>query len=331
MGAFFLVSGLLSAASLKRAIGRANRLDKGSRTDTCWSFFKGKLLRLGLPAAVYTLFGHALTLAAGKSEPFTWSFYKSYVANWIATPGVRGPAWYCALALIFDGLFAAHTALDLPTPHIGRYAPPAIFAALPVCSFLWRRICPLGWNFTPLGLDAAYLPQYILAYATGIFLSYNPQLLVPPSPHSQTHAQTSKWRTSPLPALGLYLAGAAFLATLPATRSAVRDPTRIFGWNPVAFMFCIWNELGFAALTHSALWLAHFCTDPSPQRKRILPRLAYGAFLVHSPITTFIPVQLRELQLPPVAKVVVVGSICTALSFAVSALLVGVPGIQQVI
>lgn len=330
MGAFFVISGYLSAASLKRALSKANRLGERSRANACWTFFKNKLLRLGLPTAVYSLLGHAMTLAFARDQPFTWAFYKSYLADWIAKPGVRGPAWYCALALIFDGLFAAHTTLELPSLPVARFTPPLILAATPIFSFLWRRVCPLGWNFTPLGLHAAYLPQYIVAYFTGIFLSSNSHLVFPP-PGAPPPSSRTKWWTSPLPALGLHVAYTGFLLTSALTRGVARDPSPLYGWNKIAFLFCVWNELGFAALTHCVLRLAYLWTDPAPRRPRVLPRLAYGAFLVHSTICTAIPVRLRDLQLSPVSKTLVVGSLCTALSFLASALLVRLPGVRQVI
>ncbi|KZV97342.1 hypothetical protein EXIGLDRAFT_747120 [Exidia glandulosa HHB12029] len=328
MGAFFVVSGYLSAQSLKRSLSRANRLGEHTRSRACWTFFKGKLLRLGLPTLVYTLFGHALTLAAARGQPFTLDFYKAYLTDWLANPGVRGPPWYCALALIFDGLFAAHSSLELPSLPVYRYTPPLMLALLPVVSFFWRRVSPLGWNFTPLGLHSAFLPQYIIAYATGIFLSGHSHLVFPDKA-SQT--PRTKWWTSPLPAVGLYAAFTAFLLTYGPTRAVLRDPTPLFGLNYVAFLYCVWNEIGFVALTHSVMRIAHLWTDPTPRGGRVLPRLAYGAFLVHSTVCTFIPSAMREIQLPPVTKTVVVGSLCTALSFCLSALLVRIPGVRNVI
>lgn len=136
------------------------------------------------------------------------------------------------------------------------FTPPLLLAATPICTFLWRRICPLGWYFTPLGLQPAYLPQYILAYFTGIFLSSNPHLVFPP-PDAPPQSSRTKWWTSPLPALGAYAAYTSVLLASPVMRGVVRDPSPLYGSNKVAFLFCIWNELGFAALTHTILRLAH--------------------------------------------------------------------------
>ncbi|EJD36066.1 hypothetical protein AURDEDRAFT_188465 [Auricularia subglabra TFB-10046 SS5] len=319
MSTFFVISGYLSSASIRRAVAKANRLGQDRARVYC-SFFKGKLLRLGVPAVVYSVFGHALTLAFAKNERFTWAFYKAYLSELRAAPGIRGPPWYCALLLIFDGIFAAHSALGLPALPVTRYTPPVLYALLPVFDMFWRRVAPLGWNFTPLGLHAAFLPRYTLSYFAGIFLNSNPQLVFPTE---------SSWRTSPLPALALFLGYSAVL--FPLTRHVLRDSSVLFGENRVAFAYIVFHELGFAALTHCALRAAHWCTDPAPRRPRVLPRLAYGAFLVHATLCTLVPVQLRDLQLGPLAKTAVVGSVCTAFSFMLSAVLVRLPVVKNII
>ncbi|KZV97338.1 hypothetical protein EXIGLDRAFT_703666 [Exidia glandulosa HHB12029] len=328
MAAFFVISGYFSAASLKRVLSRAQRTGQ-NRACAAWDYFKKRLLRLGLPSVVYTLVFHAMALAFARGERFDWTFYKSYLAEQRAWPGIRGPLWYCATTLVFDAVYALHAALNLPALPVGRFTPPILLFAEPIFSYVWRQAFPLGSAVVALGMSPAYLPQYTLAYFTGVFLSERPQLLFPPHP--------SKW-TSPLPGLALFATYSAFAFRHAPTLALLSDASPLFKrwqWDSAALVYSIWNELGFAALTHlcvrgAQMWSEMF-DDPNNSGQGRLARLAFGAYIVHGPLCTLIPYQLRWLALPPIPKTVFVGTLCTVASYIGSALLMQIPGASKVL
>lgn len=328
MAAFFVISGFFSAASLKRILARANRTGE-SRAQAAWTYFTRRLIRLGVPSVLYTMIGHALAIAFARGERFDWTFYKSYLAEQSARPGVRGPLWYCATTLVFDLVYALHTALDLPALPVGRYTPPMLLLAEPLFSFVWRQAFPLGSAVVALGMSPAFLPQYTLAYFTGVFLSARPHLLFPP--------RASAW-TSPLPALALFGAYTAFALAHAPTRALLADASPLYDrwtWRPAALVYSVWNELGFAALTHLCVRGAQLWSDAfdsgGADGQGALARLAFGAYIVHGPLCTLIPAKLRWLALPPVAKTAVVGTLCTVASYFGSAVLLQIPGAGKVL
>ncbi|EJD41325.1 hypothetical protein AURDEDRAFT_115453 [Auricularia subglabra TFB-10046 SS5] len=331
MAAFFIISGYFSSVSLKRILAKARKAGQG-RADAGWSFFKRRLLRLGVPSILYTLIGHTLALAWARGETPNLHFFKSYLAEQRASPGVRGPLWYCATTLAFDALYALHAALGLPDLPIGRYTPPLLLLSEPLFSFVWRQVFPLGSAFVPLGMSPAYLPQYLLAYFVGVFLSERPHLMFPPS---DTPAADRKW-TSPVPALGLFAAWSAFALSHAPTRALLSDASPLYArwsWGAAALVYAIWNELGFAALTHATMRGAQLWSDAlrGGAAQGTLARLAFGAYLVHGPICTLVPANMRGLELAPVPKTLVVGTICTALSFLGAAGLLRIPGASKIV
>ena len=329
MGAFFLCSGYVTAQSLDRSLSNANTAGR-TRRSAIRSFLRGRALRLVVPAVAYTVFAEPLTRALAAGKPLTWEFFKTYL---LSIRGIQGPAWFMATAFVFDSVQSAYTALDRPLVHISRYTPPLVLAALPIFKFFWARLFPLGSHIPLLHLHGAYAPQYALAYATGVWLSSNPQLI-----SSNLLNARSKWRASPSPALSLWLAYTLLLLALPLTRAVMYDPSPLFeGGNIQSLMYGIWNDLGFAALTHGALRVAELFTDDRrfPQgenrKPRVFPKLAYGAFLVHPVILTGLAVKLRGVELGPIVKTLVVGTLSTVASFVVSAGLNRVPYIRNVV
>ncbi|KAH7107910.1 hypothetical protein BKA62DRAFT_298 [Auriculariales sp. MPI-PUGE-AT-0066] len=322
MGCFFLISGFFSAKSLSMTISKGR-----TRRSAILQHLRGRLLRLGLPAAFFTLVMYPATLAIGIGKPITVDAYLTFLKG---LRGVRGGAWWLSTALLFDTIFATYNGLGLPAIPVSRYLPPLTLAALPLMAWLWSSAFPFGTHIDPIHVHAPCLPQYLVAYFTGTWLSSNPQFIA-----SRMLPKEARWRNSPLPALVLWLAYGVLLFKLPLTRSLLRDTTPLFvGGNLTSLLFGIWTELGFATLSHCAIRVAELVTRDRRRtvaKQSILPRLAYGAFLVHAILLCGIAVNLRSLRLSPVAKTLLVGSLATVASFAVSAVLTRFPGLRNII
>ncbi|EJD34965.1 hypothetical protein AURDEDRAFT_130877 [Auricularia subglabra TFB-10046 SS5] len=61
-----------------------------------------------------------------------------------------------------------------------------------------------------------------------------------------------------------------------------------------------------------------------------LAHLAFGVYLVHGPTSTLVPAKMRGLELAPVPKTLVVGTICKSLSFLGAAGLLRIPGDNKI-
>jgi surface polysaccharide O-acyltransferase-like enzyme len=62
-----------------------------------------------------------------------------------------------------------------------------------------------------------------------------------------------------------------------------------------------------------------------------LGRRAYGVFVIHPPILVAVSLAWREIAAPPLLKVVVTGTVATALCFVLADLLLRVPFLRRVL
>ena len=247
MGSFFFLSGYFSARVWKK---------KGTA-----AFLQRKWVKLGIPAVVYTILAEPIQIAllmAYADQKLGFGIFPSY---WRQLRGLRGPVWYCALALIFDIIYAF-----LPTlPDISSLGLLPILVLEIAASFLIRLWYPVGTTIQLLNLQPAYLPQYISCYALGASLQS------PTPPFTETARNN------------LMAASIASFASILVLYSPAPYPDQIAslfgGPNLLAFAYAVWNETTGYLLGN--LILRVFITNKWLNRRWGIARAAYAAFLLH--------------------------------------------------
>ncbi len=155
MALFFLISGLLTHGSLER---------KGPNR-----FVSDRLLRLGVPFAVYTIVVWPL-LEYSLFGPFIhWGFWKS-VTN--TDPVLdNGPMWFVGVLLLFSIALAAWSRVFPPSPPSDgplRWRHLVMLAlAIGVTSFVVRLVLPVDSN-QPLNVHLWGWPEYVAMFGLGI-------------------------------------------------------------------------------------------------------------------------------------------------------------------
>jgi glucans biosynthesis protein C len=165
------------------------------------------------------------------------------------------------------------------------------------CSFTIRLVYPVGRSWTPLGLQLAYLPQYVLAYCGGHFSVVSDDLFVLiPFQYDTRNALRKLFRSL---MLSLFSLG---LLTVIEEKLMGIDTERLIqltagGLNFPALFYAIWNEMGFALIGFALL--AAFVQNgdfPWTYGKLWLPRYSYAAFLLHPPVSVGIELALESLM-----------------------------------
>jgi acyltransferase-like protein len=310
MGLFFLMSGLVTPGSLAR---------KGARL-----FARDRLIRLGAPLLVWTLFLWpgaiwAAHLAAGD----TYSFWSQLTRQ---DPILdTGPMWFAEVLLIYSLAYAAW--LSWRDRRIGKHATGAVAArprrisgraltalaaGISVATVLVRLVFPAGSN--QIGQSHLWQwPQFLAMFGLG------------------TVATQRRW-LDPVPdgirsgcgraALGGLVAFFALAATMAATGT---DGDLLFerGWH--------WPSLTLAAIegplaVGASVWLLalaqrHLNRAPGA-RTRLLARSAYAAFLLQGVVLMGLMIALRPVGVPAEIKALAVAGLGVASSFALAAALV---------
>ncbi|OIW26907.1 hypothetical protein CONLIGDRAFT_717103 [Coniochaeta ligniaria NRRL 30616] len=316
LGQFFWLSGNLTAASLS----------KGSWRE----FVKSKLLRLGLPALLYSVFLEPLQAVALRPRFLEGGLRANLRDYWRAvrdfkgwlTPGA-GTVWYTMTLLIFDlstlvlqrcfRLFGSGRSKSAEFSRMARlYGQLCRWGWLVVAGsrFLVSTRFPFGYELPVVNVQPYYLPQHIYAYVLGYMAFY----LGKPRMTSLYDRQSG-----PLGKLSMAKASAISLAALPivfipsilrARRAANKKsekskdtvtPTddtglQLSGWTADAALFALWNEFTFSTVgpAFMSLWERNY---NQPGKRRLWsPRHAYAAYLLHSPISWFVGQGLHTLM-----------------------------------
>jgi glucans biosynthesis protein C len=357
MGMFFILSGRFTRQGLSR------------RRQGNIAFIRSRLLRLALPAVVYTLLaepalkcmaqlGNAArpdTLRRRKVSTIFWEY-------WTHLDGIRGPVWYLAVVVIFDVVtvliddssYSKYLA-PLQTLSRKRFDILILWAADIVASFAVRLIYPVDWIFKALNLQVAFLPQYVLAYAWGQTSATHQDLFVlaPFSPFGRPLLNLAISIFASVFGLGAVL-GVDLLSALSFDEAMA---SLLGGLNLPALLYAIWNELSFAMIAPALFRVFADHADSPPylsvplrirgtKSRILLARYSYAAFLVHTLVSLGVELLVEAASgcsagnghtgvhaaVGPVMMTALVGTINVLLSWIAGwALVEFVPGVGRVV
>jgi Acyltransferase family len=310
MGLFFLISGLVTPGSVSR---------KGPRT-----FARDRLLRLGLPLAVWALIIWpgaiwAVHLAVGETHSFWWQLV--HLDPVLDT----GPMWFVEVLLIYSLAYVAwrqwrrhRAAAEDPSAASDRSAPlsgrtlVALAAGISVATVLVRPVFPAASG--QIGQSHLWQwPQFVAMFGLGIVAAQRGWL--DPVPDRIR-------RGCGFAALGGL---AAFLITAGVMAAVGVDGGVLFEHG------VHWAPLTLAAIegplaVGTSVWLLGFAQRRLNRRPgplgRAMARSAYGAFLLQVVVLIALMIALRPVDVPAEVKAPAVAGLGVAGSFALAWVLV---------
>jgi glucan biosynthesis protein C len=154
-----------------------------------------------VPTLVYSLVAEGVVksiIACYTDSSTSSKVWKEFEAGVVGVRGVKGPVWYCALLLIFDTIYtitcsshfesrsldrtrtSANTVASDPKSkapnvsspkHISTWVVLVALCFTATVEFCIRCVWDIGRIFEPLNLNIGYVPQYVLYYVAGIYVS----------------------------------------------------------------------------------------------------------------------------------------------------------------
>jgi len=355
MGLFFWISGRMSAQSLARTSPGV--------------FARSKILRLGVPAVVYSIVAAPLTEVILLPKWEASAIAACIRRGWETFNGIRGPVWYTATLLVFDLVTAAVTAcggLGRVLPHWLTYDRLSRWGWLGAAlgSFVVRMWWPVtGNDRTPIiGGRPGHTSQYIYAYTLGL-LAYHEGKARMQSPFESTAGKTAAGESSAYPrsrvwsvtkasAVSLTAMFLCFTPELLHLRSGQIKDTGIIreylgGWNIKSLLYATWNEFSFVIVGPALMSLFQRRYSSPATSKLFSTRYSYAAFIVHAPVSVAVMAAVDSVLCPgrqarawmdntvwklagPVMMTAVVGMMDLFASFAIGRFLVDyVPGVSS--
>ena len=317
MGLFLLISAYFVPGSYDR---------KGAGR-----FLKDRLVRLGIPLAVYCWIVRPLLLYVGlamrgdlRAPLWRW-FPRQYFRDYGIIGG--GPLWFIETLLIFSLLYVLWRILARPRP-----AQPAVEARFPgsvsiallallvgVASFLARLWRPVGWAFPPLNLQFPFFAQYVALFVVGLI------------------AYRRNWFLGLPDSVGRrWLAIAVFLILLfPVIALAggvIADDTPFLGgWHWQALAYALWESFLCLGMCIGLLYLFRRYANRQGGLARFLSRNAYTAYLIHEPVITFMALAAAGVALYPLLKFGLAALVAVPLCFGLSSLICKLPYADRVL
>jgi len=311
MSCFFFISALLMPTSYdKKGFGK---------------FMKDRLVRLGIPLAVYTLLLHPtlvygihkyLSKETGSFQHFLWIIDTKY-----AEPG---PMWFVLTLLIFETIYALYRHFSKkdyelkPEGKLPSVAQIILFIlGTGALAFAVRLFYPTGKNF--FGLQFGYFVLYIAMYALGVVANRNNWM------ERFTLRQARPWFIASLAAIPAIVV-ALLLSKTPEAMGKFSG-----GMNLSALVYAMWEPIicvGFCFFL-----LMYFKKQLNKPNKFVLVASAdsYAAYIIHPLIVVGFTFLSEQIAMPPLARLAFVLALGIPTCFFVARLIRKVPGVKRVL
>lgn len=315
MGLFLLVSAYFVPGSYDR---------KGA-----WHFFKDRLIRLGIPLAIYSWILNPVFvyLLYGRSGLSFFDYYLRVYFGENAFVG-SGPTWFIETLLIFSLIYVAWRVAtrNRPVQPVKECPFPSnrsivLFALLmSVLAFLVRIVFVVDeYNFAPLNLQLAFFAQYIALFIVGLI------------------AYRRNWLVNLPDATGrLWVRAAVFFALAWWPIMLITDaPSNIMpfkgGLHWQSFAAATWESFICVSISISLVYLFRRYLNHQGSAAMFFSRNAYTAYLIHPFILVPAALAVQSVMLYPLLKWVLVGIVVVPLCFGLGQLIRKLPYTERVL
>jgi fucose 4-O-acetylase-like acetyltransferase len=311
MGFFFLIAGYFTPASYNR---------KGPAR-----FFADRLIRLGIPLAVYGVLLDPLTnsiaRAWGRPPATAERFLPDLVHRIFTADWNNGPLWFAQALLVFSTVYLTGRAWggdqtrrpDSPPPTLSGWFLTAV--AVGGGALLIRQWVPVGKNVFQLQLG--YFSSYIFLFAIGTVA------------WQRNWFARLTWKTVRTWVVVSIVLLPALIVTVVLT--AGKHANFGGGLSFPAILYAFWEPfVAWGIIAAYLVWFRSHGNRPS-QVWEYLGARAYAVYIIHAPVLVAIGVALRGWQAPAMAKFAVVGPLACLGSLALSSLALRIPGARRVV
>ena len=312
MGFFFMLSSYFSPGSLDR---------KGARL-----FLTDRLQRLGIPILFYALVLNPLIeYVLAVFHGFEGSFWEAVREGYLSSIAV-GPTWFLEALLLFAVVYVLWRQIkpNGSARSEGRglrnWMIASIAIGLGLVTFMVRIWLPVGWWLEPIHFQLAHFPQYIVMYILGI-LAYQRDWF---SKLTDGQGQTWLWVI-----LGLILAFPLLFVTGGALEGNL-DPF-VGGWHWQSMAYSMWEQVMCMAVAVALLVWYRNRFNNQGKWGRMMSGAAYGTYVVHAPVITFLALALHGISVDMLLKFVLVAPVAVAASFLAGYLVKNLPVARDIL
>jgi fucose 4-O-acetylase-like acetyltransferase len=318
MGLFFLMGGYFSPKSLER---------KGVS-----SFWKERILRLGIPVLLYVLLINPVIyylLATSGIQPWSstlaaGSFLEYYIGNFLSLPDFVdfmtefAITWFLVVLLIFTAVYTIWRQIT-KNESIHRRIPEELripkfiylfllAIGLGILSFLVRITYPIEqW---PLGLPIGYMIQYFMMFGVGVIAVRYGWF------DHMTRHHVKIWAITIFAVIMLYF---TYFFVFVGVES---DYTLFFGGlNQEALVFALVDNIICMGMIFVLIKIFYAKFNTGGSMQKVLADNSYLVYLIHPFIVLPISLGLAPVYLSPLIKMAIVVSVSVILCYLITYLI----------
>ena len=316
MGLFLLISAYFVPGSYDR---------KGAGR-----FLKDRLIRLGIPLALYSWVINPLFWYAFSSQEIGMPFFRWFPAEYFRSGELigHGPLWFVEVLLILSLVYVvwrlvtrsrpSRPAVEARFPANGAIA---LFALLlGIAGFLVRVVFPIdGYTFKPLNLQLAFFVQYIALFVVGL-IAYRRNWLV-----GLPDKTGRLW-------LGIAALMILFWAPMMVLNGAINDDNSFRGGaNWQSLLYALWESFLCLSMCIGLIYAFRRYLNRRGKIAGFLVPNAYTAYIIHAPVITYLAFAMRDVMLYPLLKWALVALVAVPLCFGLSHLIRKLPYTDRVL
>jgi len=316
MGLFLLISAYFVPGSYDR---------KGAGR-----FLKDRLIRLGIPLALYSWVINPLFVYAFSYQDLHMPFWRFFPGVYFSGGEVigQGPLWFVEVLLIFSLVYVAWR-LVFPsrpgTPTAETRFPGngaiALFAALlGIAGFLVRLVFLMdAYTFKQLNLQLPFFAQYIALFVIGL-IAYRRNWLV-----SLPEKMGRRW-------LGIAALLILLWPPLVILGGAIENDLPFKGgWHWQSLAYALWESFLCISMCIGLIYAFRRYLNSKGRIAGFLAPNAYTAYLIHAPVITFVALAVRDITIYPLFKWALVALVAIPLCFGISSLIRKLPYTERVL
>lgn len=310
MSLLFLISGYFIPGSLAK---------KGTK-----KFLLDRTFRLGMPALLFAIFIFPICIKI-VSPDFDLHRYLHGIISFQFI-GWSGPLWFTLALLIFTigyvackrrcDVLAAKYAFKITIKNIL-----ALVLLIGMVAFAIRLIFPIGTSV--LNFQLCYFSAYIFMFLMGIFAQ------------QKNIIEKIHYRTAKIWFFASFVVGVPWWILMVYVGTAIQGGLRDMtlhkgGWNWMALSYALWESFFCVAIILGLLGIFKERFNTQNSLQKFLSTNSFGVYVFHAPILIALSVLLKNLDLAPILKFMLVTSIVLPVTFIVVYFIRKIPVLQKI-
>jgi glucan biosynthesis protein C len=293
-------------------------------------FLKDRLIRLGIPLAVYSWVINPLFIYAFFYQDIQMPFWRYYPRLYFQNNSLigAGPLWFVEVLLIFSLVYVLVRWLfrTRPIKPVMESIFPsnnaiALFALLlGLAGFLVRVVFIMdAYNFKPLNLQLPFFAQYIALFVVGLIAYRRNWLIGLPD-------KTGRFWL--IIAIVMIVIWVPMMFALGADSG---DTSFKGGWNWQSLVYALWESFACVSLCIGVIYFFRRYLNTRGKIAGFLVPNAYTAYIIHAPLIAFLAYSVRGATIYPLIKWVLVSIVAVTLCFGLSSLIRKIPYTDRVL